>query len=80
MKNCKEYLKENYLGRLTLPKSASNMFMMKYAPKTDKSPAFNVNDASYFESLTIILPWTVEIGSIDIVTEISMLLSHLAYP
>ena len=80
VKNCEAYLEKNYLGRWTLPKNAPNPFTMNYTRKMDVSPALNAADASYFQSLIGILHWTVEIGRIDIATEILMLLSHLAYP
>ena len=53
---------------------------MNYAPKMDVSPALDTGDASYFQSLIGILRWTVEIGHINIVTEVLILSSHLAYP
>jgi hypothetical protein len=80
VKNCEAYLETNYLGKWTLPKNAPNPFVMNYAPEMDVSPALDATDASYFQSLIGILRWTVEIGRIDIATEISMLSSHLAYP
>jgi len=53
---------------------------MNYAHKMDVSPALDAEYASYFQLLIGFLRWTVEIGRIDIATEISMLSSHLAYP
>ena len=36
--------------------------------------------ASYYQSLIVAMRWMVEIGRIDIVTEVSMMSSHNAYP
>ena len=77
VKNCEAYLEKNYLRKWTLPKNAPNPFLMNYAPKMDASPALNATDASYFQLLIGILRWTVEIGRINIATEISMLSSTL---
>ena len=40
----------------------------------------NAEDATYFQYQISILRWTCELGRIDIITEISLLASHLALP
>ena len=55
VKDCEEYLNENYLRRFTLPKHGPTLFMMNYAPKMDIFQALNANDASCFQSLIGIL-------------------------
>ena len=53
---------------------------MGYEAVTDTSKALDPADASYFQSIIGVMRWMVEIGRIDIVTEVSLLQSHLAYP
>ena len=38
------------------------------------------DDAAYYHSLIGVLRWIVELGRVDINTEVSMLSSHLALP
>ena len=38
------------------------------------------DEASYYHSLIGVLRWIVELGRVDINTEVSMLSSHLALP
>ena len=80
VKNVEKYLEENLGGRYKLPAKAENPFMMGYSPELDESPTLNPSLASYYQSQIGILRWMVEIGRIDIMTEVSMLASHLAMP
>ncbi len=54
--------------------------LTKYKPGNDVSPKLNPYLASYFQSLIGIMPWMVELGCIDIATEVSLLPLHLALP
>jgi hypothetical protein len=51
-----------------------------YRPELDISPELDADKASYFQSQIGVLRWCVEIGRIDIITEVSLLASHLALP
>jgi hypothetical protein len=46
----------------------------------DVTPELNASQATYFQSQTGVLRWMVELGRIDIMTEVSMLASHSALP
>ncbi|KAL7534700.1 hypothetical protein ACHAWF_008244 [Thalassiosira exigua] len=46
---------------------------------TDTSLELNPEEASYF-SIIGIMRWMIELGQIDIATEVSLLSFHLAYP
>ena len=59
---------------------APNPFVMNYDPFTDVSTFCTADKASYFQSLIGIMRWVVEIGRIDISTDISLLSSHLVMP
>jgi hypothetical protein len=63
-----------------LPKWADNPFSMSYEPELDESTPLDPDAASYFQSIIGIMWWMVELGCLDIATEVSLLSSHLAYP
>ena len=78
--NCRTHLKANYAGHYTLKKRADNPFPLNYEPGTDLSEPLVPDLASYYQSLIGVMRWMVEIGRVDIATEVSLLSSHLAYP
>lgn len=80
VRNCTKHLNENYNGKYSLPKKAENPFRMGYEPELDTSAPLDPDASSYYQSLIGVLRWMVEIGRIDIATEVSLLSSHLAYP
>jgi hypothetical protein len=51
-----------------------------YCPKVDISGKLKLNGIQYFQELNGILRWACELGRVDIATEVSLLLSHLALP
>ena len=53
---------------------------MGYEAVTDTSKALDPAEASYFQSIIGVMRWMVEIGRIDIATEVSLLSSHLDHP
>ena len=80
VKNTEIYVKEKLGERWSLPKMAKNPFPTGYEPPLDVSPELDPELSSYYQSLIGMLRWMVEIGRIDINTEVSMLASHLALP
>ena len=78
VKNAETFSTEKF-GR-GLPKKAATPFPRDYSPELDTSPELDAELASYYASQIGILRWAVEIGRCDIVTEVSMLASHLAMP
>jgi hypothetical protein len=79
VKNVKNYLQEKEPGR-PWPKKAPTPFSKDYRPEIDISPELGVDDATYYMSQIGILRWMVELGRVDIITEVSMLASQLACP
>ena len=77
VKNVEQYLSKK---GLQLKQRASSPLMRDYRPELDISPELSPEDASYYHSLIGILRWAVELGRIDICTEVSMMSSHLALP
>ena len=51
---------------------------MGYNPELDISPVLEPNTASYFQMFISILWWIIKLGKIDIITNVSSLLSHVA--
>ena len=80
MKNCEQHLADEYPKRYKLLKDAPNPFMMGYEPDQDVSEVLALQEASYFQSLIRIMRWMVELGRVDIATEVSLLSSYMAMP
>ena len=53
---------------------------MGYEPELDTSPELPPDEASYYNSIIGVMRWMVEIGRVDINTEVSALSSFLALP
>ena len=75
--NVEEYLQKQ--GR-SLPAKAKTPLPNGYRPEIDISDKLGSEEGSYYQSLIGILRWMVELGRIDICTEVSMMASHLALP
>lgn len=63
-----------------MQKRANSPFPTDYAPEMDTTELLNPEQASYYQSQIGILRWMVEIGRVDIITEVSLLASQLALP
>ena len=63
-----------------MQKDVTSPFRYDYEPEIDISPECDEDEASYYQTLIGVLRWTVELGRIDIATEVSLLASHLALP
>ena len=59
---------------------APTLLTSRYRPEIDVTAELDATDASYYHLLIGILCWIVELGCIDITSEISMMSSHLALP
>ena len=77
--NVEKYLSKNRTD-LRLPKKAATLFMKDYRPELDVTPELKAEDANFYQSQIGVARWMVELGRVDIITEISMLSSHLAMP
>jgi hypothetical protein len=62
------------------PNRVSGPFPTDYRPEVDITPELKGEEASYFYSQIGVLRWIVELGRIDIITEVSSLASCLALP
>ena len=77
--NTEDYLAENFGGQ-KLPKKASAPWPNDYISELDTSPELNAELANYYQSQIGVLHWIVELGRVDIITEVSKLASHMALP
>ncbi len=59
---------------------AANPFVMGCEPELDKTTVLKPDQAWYYQSIIGMMRWMCEIGQIDIVTEVSLLSSYVAYP
>ena len=80
VKNCESQLIKDFDGRYTLPSKADNPFPTTYEPELDTSEPLDPTGASFYSHIIGVMRWMVEIGRVDIATEVSLLSSHLAYP
>jgi hypothetical protein len=78
VKNVESYLSRQ--NRWKLPPKAETPMRTSYRPEIDVSPELKPIEASYYQSLIGILGWIVELGRVDICSEVSMMSSHLALP
>jgi hypothetical protein len=80
VENVEKYLKDLGDERWKLPIKCSNPFELDYEPELDGSKELNPEMASWYASLIGMLRWMVEIGRVDIITELSLMSSHMAMP
>jgi hypothetical protein len=80
IKNCQLHLTEKLAGKYSIPARADNLFPVDYDPSTDQSDLLNSDCSSFYQHLIGVMIWMVELGRIDIATEVSMLSSYLACP
>ena len=79
IQNVENYLRDE-LGGWTLRKRAPTLFMSEYDPGMDMTKQLSIKLATYYQSEIGILCWMVEMGRIDIATEVSLLALHVALP
>lgn len=79
VRNVKDYIDRHFMGR-KLVRRAPTPFEREYRPEMDVTPELDASQATFFQSQIGILRWMVELGRVDIITEVSMLSSHLALP
>jgi hypothetical protein len=77
--NIKDYNAKTRPG-VKLAKCASGPFPTGYIPELDTTPELNDKDATFYQSQIGVLHWCVELGRVDIITEVLTLSSHLALP
>jgi hypothetical protein len=79
IQNVQDYL-ASLPGDQKLLKKASGPFAGGYKPEFDESPELDPIRANFYQSQIEILRLCVELGCIEIITEVSMLSTHLCLP
>ena len=80
VKNVEEYISKHLGDRWKLPSRAENPFTINYHPEMDTTPELKPALTTYYQSQVGVLRWMVELGRVDINTEVSMLASQMALP
>jgi hypothetical protein len=80
VKNCAKHLTDKLNNCFRLPQRADKPFPYDYCPELDLSEPLDPECSSFYQHLIGVMRWMVELGCIDIATEVSLLLSYLAYP
>ena len=79
VENVKECLDKHFHGR-KLVKWATAPWPPGYSAELDATPELSPDMASYYQSQVGILHWAVELGRVDIITEVSTLASQMVMP
>ena len=77
--NCEKWIQEN-MPEHKHSSRATNPFPTDYDPDLDTTVELDEEQATCYQSQTGILHWIVELGRIDIATDVSMLTSQVALP
>ena len=77
--NVEDWLNKKDNG-LRLPTKTACTFPSKWKPELDVSKELGPDDASYYQQQIGVLRWIVELGRIDVCTEVSMLAAFSANP
>jgi hypothetical protein len=80
VKNCQQHLRDKLNAKYRVPAKADNPFPVEYKPELDTSDPLDPECSSFYQHLIGVMRWMVELGRVDIATEVSLLSSHLAYP
>jgi hypothetical protein len=81
VENCQLHdLTDKLNGKYSIPTRVDNPFPVNYDTSTDLSDILDPECSSFYQHLIGVMRWMVELGHIDIATEVSMLSSYLACP
>jgi hypothetical protein len=80
VKNRAKHLSDKLNNHFCLPQQADNPFPYDYCPELDLSDPLDPECSSFYQHLISVMRLIFELGCIDIVTEFSLLSSHLAHP
>ena len=80
VKNCEKHLAEKLNGKYSFPAQSENPIPYDCCPELDTTDPLDPEGASFYQHLIGVVHWMVELGCVDIVIEVSLLSSHLAFP
>lgn len=78
VRNAETYFSKEF--NMPFARKVTSPFTPHYRPEMDASAELDEGHSARYQSDIGILRWIVEIGRIDIITEVSLLSSHLALP
>ena len=78
--NVEGWLTKKEWGNGRLPTRTACVFPSKWKPELDVTPELDAETANYYQQQIGVLRWLVELGRIDICTEVSMLAAYSAAP
>ena len=76
--NVEAWLKKK--GETLKKRKADSAFPSKWKPELNVTDLLNDEDASYYQQQIGVLRWMVELGRVDIITEVSMLAAFSVAP
>ncbi|KAI2513193.1 hypothetical protein MHU86_1231 [Fragilaria crotonensis] len=79
VENVKAFHRKHFTTR-QWAKRTTGPFPLNYHPELDTTPELKADQASFYQTQIGVLRWCVELGRIDIITEVSELASYLALP
>ena len=80
VENVEKYAKDLGDNRWKLPSKCRDPFELDYEPELDGTPELNAELSAWYMTLIGMLQWMVEIGRVDIITEVSLMSSHQVMP
>jgi hypothetical protein len=78
VRNVEEYLQQHSLPKLK--NKTRGPWLTDYVSELDVTPELDRTRTQFYQSQIGVLHWIVELGRIDIVTEVSKLAAHMALP
>jgi hypothetical protein len=76
-KNLEEWMVR---ARRKLPKKATTPMSSTHKSEVDAKPELSLEMANFYRSKVGVIIWIIDIGRLDITTEVSMLAAHMAAP
>jgi hypothetical protein len=80
VKICAKHLTDKLNNCFCLPQQADKPFPYDYHPESDQSEPLDSECSLFYQHLIGVMRWMVQLGCIDIATEVSLLSSLLAFP
>ena len=77
--NVERYLREK-MGDRRLPTKWKGTWPNDYDPTVDETEPLDDENTQFYQSMVGVLHWMVELGRVDIITEVSTLASQMAMP
>ena len=80
VKNVETHVAKVNDAQWQLPTKADTPLKASYHPELDMSPELDTANAAYYQSLSSVLRWIVELGHVDVCLEVLMMSCHIALP